>query len=106
AKESQNRKNRPRKSAQALTYRRPYLGYVGYKLPAMSATRKRPKWYNEQRVRSIWACSSAGRAPALQAGGRRFEPCHVHQLIPALSIIYAAFSIALFWCTFGTIGTT
>src|SRR4029077_8077439 len=27
-----------------------------------------------------WACSSAGRAPALQAGGRRFEPCHVHQL--------------------------
>src|SRR6202011_5950350 len=28
----------------------------------------------------LWACSSAGRAPALQAGGRRFEPCHVHQL--------------------------
>ena len=27
-----------------------------------------------------WACSSAGRAPALQAGGRRFEPCHVHQI--------------------------
>ena len=28
---------------------------------------------------SLWACSSAGRAPALQAGGRRFEPGHVHQ---------------------------
>ena len=24
-------------------------------------------------------CSSAGRAPALQAGGRRFEPVHLHQ---------------------------
>ncbi len=27
-----------------------------------------------------WACSSAGRAPALQAGGRRFDPGHVHQI--------------------------
>ena len=27
----------------------------------------------------LWACSSVGRAPALQAGGRRFEPGHVHQ---------------------------
>ena len=26
-----------------------------------------------------WACSSAGRASALQAGGRRFDPGHVHQ---------------------------
>ncbi len=24
-----------------------------------------------------WGCSSAGRAPALQAGGRRFEPAHL-----------------------------
>src|SRR6185437_11912807 len=29
-----------------------------------------------------WACSSAGRAPALQAGGRRFDPGHVHQILP------------------------
>jgi hypothetical protein len=29
--------------------------------------------------RSVWGCSSAGRAPALQAGGRRFEPAHLHQ---------------------------
>ena len=27
----------------------------------------------------IWGCSSAGRAPALQAGGREFEPHHLHQ---------------------------
>src|ERR1700687_4192455 len=26
-------------------------------------------------------CSSAGRAPALQAGGRRFESAHLHQHI-------------------------
>ena len=26
-------------------------------------------------------CSSAGRAPALQAGGQRFEPAHLHQHI-------------------------
>ena len=27
----------------------------------------------------IWAFSSVGRAPALQAGGHRFEPCNAHQ---------------------------
>ena len=32
--------------------------------------------HNEPRRR---ACSSVGRASALQAGGRRFEPGHVHQ---------------------------
>ena len=28
---------------------------------------------------SKWGCSSAGRAPALQAGGHRFDPVHLHQ---------------------------
>ena len=28
----------------------------------------------------LWAHSSAGRAPALQAGGHRFEPCCAHHL--------------------------
>ena len=28
----------------------------------------------------LWGCSSAGRAPALQAGGHRFDPVHLHQL--------------------------
>ena len=28
----------------------------------------------------IWNLSSAGRAPALQAGGHRFEPCWSHHL--------------------------
>ena len=31
---------------------------------------------------NIWACSSAGRAPALQAGGSRFESGQVHHIVP------------------------
>ena len=27
----------------------------------------------------IWGYSSAGRAPALQAGGLRFDPAYLHQ---------------------------
>src|SRR6266478_85286 len=27
---------------------------------------------------SAWGCSSVGRAPALQAGGHRFDPVHLH----------------------------
>ena len=29
----------------------------------------------------IWGISSAGRAPALQAGGRRFDPVILHQIL-------------------------
>ena len=29
---------------------------------------------------NVRACSSVGRAPALQAGCRRFDPVHVHSL--------------------------
>ena len=28
---------------------------------------------------TLWGISSAGRAPALQAGGRRFDPVILHQ---------------------------
>ena len=28
---------------------------------------------------TIWGFSSAGRAPALQAGGQRFDPANLHQ---------------------------
>ena len=31
-----------------------------------------------QRENPKWGCSSAGRAPALQAGGHGFEPHHLH----------------------------
>ena len=30
-------------------------------------------------VKNIWGFSSAGRAPALQAGGQRFDPANLHQ---------------------------
>ena len=29
-------------------------------------------------ARMIWGCSSVGRAPALQAGGREFESLRLH----------------------------
>jgi hypothetical protein len=29
----------------------------------------------------MWGISSAGRAPALQAGGRRFDPVILHQIM-------------------------
>ena len=31
-----------------------------------------------QRWKKIWGFSSAGRAPALQAGGQRFDPANLH----------------------------
>ena len=32
-----------------------------------------------RKQRKIWGYSSAGRAPALQAGGLRFDPAYLHQ---------------------------
>ena len=32
-----------------------------------------------KKVAKFWGCSSVGRAPALQAGGRQFEPDQLHQ---------------------------
>src|SRR5690348_555163 len=43
------------------------------------------KWFRLRWLQE-WACSSAGRAPALQAGGRRFDPGHVHQFTPVLIV--------------------
>ena len=34
----------------------------------------------EQKNEIAWGYSSAGRAPALQAGGRRFDPDYLHQI--------------------------
>ena len=34
-----------------------------------------------------WVYSSAGRAPALQAGGHRFEPCWTHQNGPVVQLV-------------------
>ena len=35
---------------------------------------------NDTKFNILWDHSSAGRAPALQAGGHRFEPCWSHYL--------------------------
>ena len=34
-----------------------------------------------QFLEPLWGCSSAGRAPALQAGGHGFESHHLHQQV-------------------------
>ena len=34
-----------------------------------------------RRMDKIWGFSSAGRAPALQAGGQRFDPANLHQIL-------------------------
>ncbi len=36
----------------------------------------RPELFERQDKK--WGCSSAGRAPALQAGGQRFDPAQLH----------------------------
>ena len=33
------------------------------------------------KVMDIWGFSSAGRAPALQAGGQRFDPANLHHFL-------------------------
>src|SRR5699024_3806914 len=40
-----------------------------------------------QHIISIRRISSAGRAPALQAGGRRFEPCILHHIAGWSSLV-------------------
>ena len=45
----------------------------------------------QKKVAKFWGCSSVGRAPALQAGGRQFEPDQLHQkaaLLPYIKIFY------------------
>ena len=36
-------------------------------------------------VPDLWGYSSAGRAPALQAGGQRFDPAYLHHRLKTLS---------------------
>ena len=52
--------------------------------PSTSRTRKREAQSGATRTlegpyRLTRGCSSVGRAPALQAGGRQFESVHLHQ---------------------------
>ena len=40
----------------------------------------------DEELDKIWGCSSAGRAPALQAGGQEFDSPHLHQIPEYVSI--------------------
>ena len=42
------------------------------------------RWFHIERTR-LWGHSSAGRAPALHAGGRRFDPAWLHHFPLTLS---------------------
>ena len=52
-------------------------------LPGPPSTDQKPEVRDQtgSLISDLWdgGCSSAGRAPALQAGGHRFEPVHLHQ---------------------------
>ena len=48
----------------------------------LKQTRRSLVWqisFDENRMKFLWGCSSAGRAPALHAGGQEFDPPHLHQ---------------------------
>ena len=51
---------------------------LGFGLSYPSGFQRRRQVFFEGRVQT-WARSSAGRAPGLHPGGRRFEPGRVHQ---------------------------
>ena len=60
-------------------WRRSLVGYSGRFIPGRSLVRIRsplPQWSNPQ-----GSLAQLVRAPALQAGGHRFESCSFHQLI-------------------------
>ena len=49
-----------------------------------------------------WGCSSVGRAPALQAGGHRFDPVQLHQgwAVPERKLVWTevwSWSLSGFW---------
>ena len=42
----------------------------------------------------VWGRSSAGRAPALQAGGHRFEPVRLHQYFDLMARCAIGYSVS------------
>ena len=45
------------------------------------------------RPTKVWGRSSAGRAPALQAGGHRFEPVRLHQYFRLMARCAISYSV-------------
>ena len=44
----------------------------------------------QKEINFIWGCSSAGRAPALQAGGQEFDPPYLHYKIGRIAQVVRA----------------
>src|SRR6185437_16264503 len=42
-----------------------------------------------------WGCSSAGRAPALQAGGQRFDPAQLHHVFVGFQRFFSSLETQL-----------
>ena len=62
-------RNGSSKSSPAAAERPPAIVCRAYAAPAEGRSKREYK---------DWGCSSAGRAPALQAGGQRFDPAQLH----------------------------
>ena len=45
-------------------------------------------YYAARLMKQSWACSSVGRAPALQAGGPEFESLQVHHDFPVCPLLF------------------
>ena len=55
--------------------------------PPWLSRRKASPWPTTSKTHKekIWGFSSAGRAPALQAGGQRFDPANLHHILKRLT---------------------
>jgi hypothetical protein len=76
--------NRTRGSKSCLSHSSDFQGLTtsrGDEFSARGGRRRRGAAISTVRIPCPRGCSSAGRAPALQAGGQRFEPAHLHQHI-------------------------
>ena len=63
-----------------ILYRRRY-GKIGRCRHSLEAVQFGLPQKGKPRDGHLWGCSSAGRAPALQAGGHGFESHHLHQQV-------------------------
>ena len=64
-----------------ITVVRVHLGLpeiFGREFHFLAIHKERAKKNGEKANLKLWGCSSAGRAPALQAGGHGFESHHLH----------------------------
>ena len=76
-----------------ILYRRRY-GKIGRCRHSLEAVRLDCLKREKPRDGHLWGCSSAGRAPALQAGGHGFESHHLHHRVVRSNTTKWAYSSA------------